>query len=247
MSERLGQLVADERATEHDRHLGLGNARDHALRFVEVLEVEEIGGALRAWCAQRVRSTARRDEETVVGYLAARLGMNGLLVEAHLIDLCLEAKVDAVLGMPLHVPHVDALLEEHAAQVPRKGYAVVEGVGLVVDHDDLGRRIELAQLFRGIRAGRAVSDDDKAGGVIAQFILLVLLVGLVSPNAARRVVAARSRPQDLSCASRNDGSREPRCTQLLHPRQSLLRNYLDQYHEDGRLAVWCACPPGLRD
>ena len=24
-------------------------------------------------------------------------------------------------------------------------------------------------------------------------------------------------------------------------------NYMDQHHDDGRLALWCACPPGMRD
>jgi hypothetical protein len=24
-------------------------------------------------------------------------------------------------------------------------------------------------------------------------------------------------------------------------------NYMDNHHEDGRLALWCACPPGMRD
>ena len=24
-------------------------------------------------------------------------------------------------------------------------------------------------------------------------------------------------------------------------------NYMDNHHDDGRLALWCACPPGMRD
>jgi hypothetical protein len=24
-------------------------------------------------------------------------------------------------------------------------------------------------------------------------------------------------------------------------------NYMDDHHDDGRLALWCACPPGMRD
>ncbi|MGH2470858.1 MAG: MmcQ/YjbR family DNA-binding protein [Candidatus Limnocylindria bacterium] len=24
-------------------------------------------------------------------------------------------------------------------------------------------------------------------------------------------------------------------------------NYMDHHHDDGRLALWCACPPGMRD
>jgi hypothetical protein len=24
-------------------------------------------------------------------------------------------------------------------------------------------------------------------------------------------------------------------------------NYMDNHHNDGRLALWCACPPGMRD
>src|SRR5712691_5879676 len=24
-------------------------------------------------------------------------------------------------------------------------------------------------------------------------------------------------------------------------------NYMDNHHADGRLALWCACPPGMRD
>ena len=24
-------------------------------------------------------------------------------------------------------------------------------------------------------------------------------------------------------------------------------NYLDNHHDDGRLALWCACPPGMRE
>src|SRR5258706_2611923 len=24
-------------------------------------------------------------------------------------------------------------------------------------------------------------------------------------------------------------------------------NYMDNHHEDGRLALWCACPSGMRD
>jgi hypothetical protein len=24
-------------------------------------------------------------------------------------------------------------------------------------------------------------------------------------------------------------------------------NYVDNHHDDGRLALWCACPPGMRD
>jgi hypothetical protein len=75
--------------------------------------------------------------------------------------------------VPLHVPHVDALLEQHAAEVPGKRHAVVEGVRLVVDHHDLGGRVELAQLFRGVGSGRAVADDDEAGRVSAQVDLLV--------------------------------------------------------------------------
>src|SRR5206468_880877 len=69
----------------------------------------------------------------------------------------------------------------------------------------------------------AVADDDEAGGVIAQLGLLVLQVGLVSPNVARRVVAARPGPANVPIASRNDRAREPRRSELLHPRQGLLR------------------------
>src|SRR5437870_3018426 len=24
-------------------------------------------------------------------------------------------------------------------------------------------------------------------------------------------------------------------------------NYMDDHHDDGRLALWCACPPGMRE
>src|SRR3982074_3957575 len=24
-------------------------------------------------------------------------------------------------------------------------------------------------------------------------------------------------------------------------------NYMDNHHDDGRLALWCACPPGMRE
>src|SRR2546426_931610 len=42
MGERLGELVPDEGAAQHDRDLRLEDPRDHAFCLVEVLEVEEV-------------------------------------------------------------------------------------------------------------------------------------------------------------------------------------------------------------
>ena len=173
VGERFGQLISNERTAQHDRHLGLRNTRDHALRIIEVLEVEEVGRPLGAGRAQGIWPAAGRDEQAVVRYFSAGLGVDGLLVEAHLVHFRFEAQVDPVLRVPLHITHVDPLLEQHTAQVPRQRDAVVEGVGLVVDHQDLRSRIELAQLFGRVGPGRAVADDDEAGGVGAQFRLLV--------------------------------------------------------------------------
>jgi hypothetical protein len=73
--------------------------------------------------------------------------------------------------VPLHVADVHTLLEEHAAQIPRERDAVVKGVRLVVDHQDVGGRVELADLLGGVRAGRAVTDDDEAGGMSRQVVV----------------------------------------------------------------------------
>ena len=144
MGERFGELVPDERSAEHDRDFRLGDSRDHGFGFIEVLEVEEVRRPLGAGRAKRVRAAARRDEQAVIRYFSARLGVDGLLVEADLVDLRLETEIDVVLRVPLHVAHVDPLLEKHPAEVPGERYAVVEGVGLVVDHHDLGGGVELS-------------------------------------------------------------------------------------------------------
>ena len=73
------------------------------------------------------------------------------------------------------------------------------------------------------------------------------MVGLVSPNAARRVFTARPRAEGLLIASRNDGAREPRRPSFFIRDKVCFVNYMDNHHEDGRLALWCACPSGMRD
>ena len=32
-----------------------------------------------------------------------------------------------------------------------------------------------------------------------------------------------------------------------HGAPSFFVNYMNNHHDDGRLALWCACPPGMRD
>ena len=166
--ERLGELVADEGAAEDDRDLRLRDPRDHGLRLVEVLEVEEIGRVVGAGDAQRVGTAACGDEEPVVSQLGPRLDRDGPLLEIDLGDARLEPEIDAVLHVPLHVPDLHALLEEHASEVARERHAVVERVFLVVDHDDLGRGVVLAQLLGRVSPGRAVADDDETSGVRCQ-------------------------------------------------------------------------------
>ena len=73
------------------------------------------------------------------------------------------------------------------------------------------------------------------------------MVELVSPNAARRVDAARPRPEDLPVASRNCGAREPRAASFFIRDKVCFVNYIDHHHDDGRLALWCACPPSMRE
>src|SRR5207245_8657280 len=75
---------------------------------------------------------------------------------------------DAILVVPLLIAHIHALLEQDALQVAGERDAVVEGVLLVVDHHDLAGGVVLAELLRGIRAGRAVADDHEASGIRAQ-------------------------------------------------------------------------------
>ena len=114
MGERLGELVPDEGATQHDRDLGLGDPRDHPFRLVEVLEVEEVLRILSTGRLQRVRTAARRDKEPVVRDLAAWLHVQRLLVKGDLVNLRFEPEVDAILNVPFHVTDVNALLEKHA-------------------------------------------------------------------------------------------------------------------------------------
>src|SRR5207302_7673634 len=66
VSKGLGQLVPDERSTQDHRDLRLGDPGDHALRFIEVLEIEDIRRRLRSWRAEGIRTAACRDEEAVV-------------------------------------------------------------------------------------------------------------------------------------------------------------------------------------
>ena len=162
--EGLRQLVADERPAHDDGDLRVGDARDHRLRLIEVLEVEEVFRAFRAGDLERVRAAAGRDEQPVVRELTTGIQRDRLLLEVHVRDLRLEAQVDAVLLVPGHVAHVHPLLEKHAPEVPRERDAVVERVLLVVDHHDLGRDIVLADLLGRVRAGRAVADDHEASG-----------------------------------------------------------------------------------
>ena len=195
--EGLGELVTDERPAEHHRHLGLGDAGDHPLRLVEVLEVEEVRRAVGARAAQRIRPAARRDQEPVIPKVAARVGMNDLLLEVHLPGRRLEPQVDAVLLVPLHVADVHALLEENPTEVAREGDAVVEGVRLVVDHDDLACDVQLAQLLGAVCPGCAVPNDHEAGGIRAQLVLLFARCSLLCRNAAQVARAACSRSEVL--------------------------------------------------
>src|SRR5437868_5245462 len=78
VSKGVGQLVHDRRPTQHHRDLRLRDPGDHALRLVEVLEIEDIRRPLRSRRAKGIRTAARRDEEAVVRYLSAGLGVDGL-------------------------------------------------------------------------------------------------------------------------------------------------------------------------
>ena len=166
--ERLSELVTDERAPEDDGDLRVRDLRDHRLRLVEVLEVEDrlrLVGAIRL---ERVGPATGGDEEPVVPEFAARVGRHGLVLKVDLDDLRLEAEVDAVVVVPRLVADVHALLEEHALQVARERDAVVQGVRLVVDHHDLAGNVVLAELLSRVRACGAVADDHEASGIRAQ-------------------------------------------------------------------------------
>jgi hypothetical protein len=179
----LRELVSDERSAEDDGDLGLGDPLDHRFGLVEILEVEEVRRVVGAGHSQRVWTAAGRDEELVELQLSTRVERDGLFLEIDLRHLRLKADVDAVPLVPLHVAHLHALLEEHAPEIAGERHAVVERVLLVVDQDDLSRRVVLAQLLGRIRPGRAVADEHKTRDVRTQSTHSFCRVRLVSPNA----------------------------------------------------------------
>ena len=88
-------------------------------------------------------------------------------------------------------------LEENPTEVAREGDAVVEGVRLVVDHDDLACDVQLAQLLGAVCPGCAVPNDHEAGGIRAQLVLLFARCSLLCRNAAQVARAACSRSEVL--------------------------------------------------